>query len=201
MESLVIQIIAALLVIGVHEYTRALTATLNGDPTPKQKGLLTLNPIKHIDPIGLIILVWQGIGWAKPVETNPTYYKSRKKGVVLVAMSGIIGSMIFAVICVFLLKGLIIIASNGTNEITEYLLSFLQILIYYNVAISVFNLIPLPPLAMSKMISIYSPRNYFKLLQYEKIIQVIFLFLFFIGIIPRLLNPVINGVLSLLNLI
>ena len=88
LEQLLFSVLSALFAIAVHEYAHGVVAYKLGDPTPKVLGRLTLNPLKHLDPIGLLMLVLFRVGWAKPVEINSLRFKNRRRGVVLVALAG-----------------------------------------------------------------------------------------------------------------
>jgi len=155
-NSLLLTLPVILVVIAVHEYAHALVATLLGDPTPKQQGRLTLNPIDHIDPIGLIMLIFFRFGWARPVPINPRYFREPRKGAAMVAAAGPLANFTFA----FLLSLL-------TRYVTVYLgpLSLVfDNIIYYavfiNIALGVFNLIPIPPLDGAHILEYYlGPRH------------------------------------------
>lgn len=191
MESLIkfgLSILAALIAISIHEYPKAVMAVFLGDETPRYTGKLSFNPFKHMDPIGFILLIAQNVGWAYPVEFNPNNFKDKKLGTIMVASIGIITSLAVAFV-------LVIIYGYMDNPLyldgySIYFKFFIQHLIYYSISISVFNLIPVPPLSITKIISIYSPRTYFKLLQYEKMLHIVFFMLYFLGIIPIMVNAI-----------
>mgnify|MGYP006955103680 CR=1 FL=1 len=140
-----IYVVILIISFSLHEFAHALVAYKNGDPTPKMMGRVTLNPIAHIDPMGLICSVVLFFGWAKPVQINPLNFKNQKKGMVLVSIAGVIANLIIA----FVSCGVaMVIATYGNlaNEIVFVLYLFFELLFVFNVANAVFNFLPLYPL-------------------------------------------------------
>jgi len=138
-------VLAFLIALSVHEFSHAWSATLQGDGTARRMGRLTLNPVAHIDFIGLLAVLFIGFGWGKPVPFNPYNLKWPKWGPVLVAFAGPLSNLIFAAASLLLLETL------GPNLGTDNLLTiFLIVSAQLNVALLAFNLIPLPPLDGSK---------------------------------------------------
>ncbi len=144
-------LIAIVFAITIHEYSHSLIALTQGDYTSKYYGRLTLNPLKHIDPIGFICLILFGFGWAKPVPINSVKFKNYKKGLFLTSLAGICANLIFS----FLFMGILVLAFPTTSLVTifsssSYLLQFLYLLLYFsasiNLGLAIFNLIPIPPL-------------------------------------------------------
>ena len=133
-----------LLAIIVHECAHGWVSDKLGDPTPRMSGRLTLNPLKHLDPMGTLCLLVFHMGWANPVPINPYYYKNRKKGLILVSLAGPIANMMLACISI-LLEGLLLLYAPNT-----VFFQTLAVLFWYsavlNVGLGVFNLIPIPPL-------------------------------------------------------
>lgn len=177
----------------IHEYTRAAVSTALGDVLPKSKGRVTLNPVKHFEPIGFLLLFYSGgFGWGKPVETSALYYKNRKKDTLLVAIMPSLVNLIFGM--VFLLLQMKFFSGNPTVALVFYYLS------YYNVALAVYNILPVAPMDCAKALSVSLPANkYFQYLQYEKMIQMIFLFLLFFGLISGFFNIAIQIVMNLMG--
>lgn len=127
----------------VHEFAHGLVSYIQGDKTPGSYGRLTLNPIAHIDPIGLAALFLFRFGWAKPVPINPKYYKNRRLGIILTSFAGPISNLLLLFIATLLL-----IKINPQNDIIVY---FFQELIFINASLAVFNMLPIPPLDGSKI--------------------------------------------------
>ena len=151
----------ALITIVVHECSHGYIAYKLGDPTAKMMGRLTANPIKHIDPFGLIMFVVVGFGWAKPVPINPRYFKNPKKGMAITAAAGPISNILMAVAGAVIVNILAILAYlfNLHNVILTSAFNFLSYFIMLNVWFAVFNLIPIPPLDGSRIVSYFlSPK-------------------------------------------
>jgi Zn-dependent protease len=125
--------------LSVHEFFHAYIASKLGDPTPKQQGRLTLNPLKHIDPIGLILILLVGFGWAKPVQINHSYLKNPKRDDILIAAAGPVSNIFVGIIFLFILK-----ISISMNSEALYSISFYSA--YINFVLAVFNIIPIYPL-------------------------------------------------------
>ena len=192
---LLMSAIAVLVATTVHGYTMALVSTLLGDPLPKQNKRLTLNPIAHFEPIGFILMMYtNGFGWGKPLETSGLYYENRKKGVLLTAILPSVVNLILG----FLFFVLFHVFSNGTSLISLFFMVGMR----YNIMLAIFNLVPIPPMDCVKVLSVILPANqYFKYMQYEKIIQVIFILLLFMGFFGKLFNglyEIIIGVFGML---
>ncbi len=146
--ALVIAFVAAL---TFHEFSHGLAAKLQGDDTAERMGRLTLNPVPHIDPIGFIAVFVAGFGWAKPVPYNPYNLRNQKWGPVLVAAAGPLSNLVF-----FLAVGIVYkaLAAAGALAPESALAVFLAALMYINVILFAFNLIPIPPLDGSKVLLI-----------------------------------------------
>lgn len=134
------------LIIGfaMHEFAHAWVSDRLGDPTPRAQGRVTLNPIAHIDPLGLIMLVFFHFGWGKPVQINPNYYKHRRRDEAAVAIAGVTMNLIIAVAGMALLRLLVMLPVNET--VLGILMQILISLVQINLVLMIFNLIPLPPL-------------------------------------------------------
>jgi Zn-dependent protease len=147
--SLLMLVIAFVAALTFHEFSHALVAKLQGDDTAERMGRLTLNPIPHIDPIGFLAVLIAGFGWAKPVPYNPYNLRDQKWGPVLVAAAGPLSNLIFFLIVGLTYRGLFAAGLLGPDSA---LAGFLQALMYINVILFAFNLIPLPPLDGSKVL-------------------------------------------------
>ncbi|MCR5610528.1 MAG: site-2 protease family protein [Clostridiales bacterium] len=139
-------LIAIVLSFSFHEWAHAHAAFRNGDPTARNLGRMTLNPIAHIDPIGFLMIIIVGFGWAKPVPVNPRNYKSYRKAEFQVSMAGIFTNIIISMISAFLYIAAFTIESVTKVEIPEMVYTFLSIMGYLNAGLAVFNFIPVYPL-------------------------------------------------------
>lgn len=150
-EEWIYLIPAILIALTIHEFSHGMAAHLLGDPTPKQQGRLTLNPLPHLDPLGTLMLLVAKFGWAKPVQVNPFYFRGdRQRGMLLVALAGPASNILVA------LAGGILYNLFGKQP---NLAQFLIILISINVYLAIFNLLPVPPLDGSKILLGLLPRS------------------------------------------
>jgi len=145
---------AALIAITFHEMSHAYSAHLLGDPTARDEGRLSFNPISHIDPIGLLCMVFFGFGWARPVPVNPRYFKNPKVGMALTALAGPLSNFVLAFISILLYM---FISLSNPGRILGALATFLYVLGSLNVGLGVFNLLPVPPLDGSKIMFMFVP--------------------------------------------
>lgn len=183
LEGLITLVPAILIAITFHEYAHGKTAALLGDPTPGQYGRLTLNPLAHLDPVGTLMLLVARFGWAKPVPVNPYFFRGdRRKGMLLVSLAGPLMNLVLAYLAAFGLKLVL-----GTSWLLQ---SFFQELLFINLALAIFNLIPIPPLDGSKILANLLPREFgsifMQLESYGPIILIIFLVT---GMFSRIITP------------
>lgn len=180
--------------IVIHEFSHGWMADRLGDPTARYMGRLTLNPIPHIDPLGSIIvplflfLTNAGfiVGWAKPVPYNPYNLKDQKNGPALVALAGPLSNLSVAVIFGILAR--ILVAQGGAAYSNEIM--FFDMIIFYNVLLAVFNLVPLPPLDGSKILESILPRSMQGIMQTLEKNYMLFMMLFILfGF--QLIQPII----------
>ncbi|WP_459911341.1 site-2 protease family protein [Desulfotomaculum defluvii] len=185
-----------LFALTLHEYAHAYTAYRLGDKTAYYEGRLTANPLKHLDPLGTLLLFIAGFGWAKPVPVNPFYFDDRKKGMMLVSLAGPMTNLLLAVIGSILL---------GLLTPTGGLAFMLSYFIYINVLLAVFNLIPIPPLDGSKILAGLLPGPQQWLYQLERYGTAILFLLIFLGALSPILRffiyPIVELLTALANLI
>lgn len=149
-----------LLAISLHEFAHGWVSWKLGDPTPKQEGRLTINPLRHLDPFGALCMLLFHMGWAKPVMINPYYYKNQKTGTALVSLAGPGMNLITGAISVFILAGMYAGVQSGRLPYTTAMETVYTILYYFSVLsinLAVFNLIPIPPLDGSKILGVFLP--------------------------------------------
>lgn len=196
--EMLLRIPALLIAITFHEYAHAKISDALGDPTPRWTGRLSLNPLAHLDPVGLLMLWLFRFGWAKPVEINPSYYKDPKKGILLVSLAGPLSNLLMAFITLILIK-IDIFSGN-------ILSTFVQVLFIYNLVLAVFNLIPIPPLDGSKILMGLLPgRQSYAFSQLEAYGPLILIVLVYFGALNVILDPLISfvhtGLDTLTNLV
>ena len=195
--DMIFRIPALLIALTVHEYAHARVAVSLGDPTPRFLGRLTLNPIAHLDPIGLIMLWLFKFGWAKPVPINPTYFKDGRRGMIYVSLAGP-GSNILAAFVAALLLGILAklqLLSSPWYEILRYTY-------VYNIIFAIFNLVPIPPLDGSKVLmSLLPGRHAYSLQNLEQYGPFILMGLVYIGFIGAITYPVERALSALIQTI
>lgn len=159
---LVVRVIIICTTLPIHEYAHGWMAHKLGDDTAISQGRLDLNPIRHIDPFGAILLLLTGFGWAKPVPVNPTRFSrkvSMRGGMALTALAGPVANILLALAIMLLLKLLLFVAAiaSAASQMIYIALYILQLMISLNVSLAVFNLLPVPPLDGYNVLSYFLP--------------------------------------------
>ena len=188
---------AVIIAITFHEFAHAFVADKLGDTTPRSQGRLTLNPLKHLDPVGFVLLMFAHVGWGKPVEINPNNFtsnKSKSACEALVSLAGPVMNFIIAIISTVIYYALYKYAPANEFAISILItVSYLTAII--NIGIGVFNLIPLPPLDGEKIFRHILPYKAQQWLDRNSyILNMIFLLLWFFGLLGVVVSPVINVV-------
>ena len=185
LERLIYTIPAIIIALTFHEFAHARVAYAFGDPTAKQAGRLTLNPFKHLDFFGTLLLIFCNFGWAKPVPINPMLFTGNRKIKVLwVSLAGPVANMIEALIATGILALIWRVAPYTT--FTQYLFNFFYYFMFINVVLAIFNLIPIPPLDGSKILAGLLPNRCFNfILAVERWGSLV---LFALILLPTILN-------------
>jgi Zn-dependent protease len=193
--DMIFRIPALLIALTIHEYAHARAAVWMGDPTPKIMGRLTLNPIAHLDPLGLIMLWLFKFGWAKPVPINPLNFKDGRNGMLLVSLAGPVSNIILAFIAAIII-GLLVklqLLSGGWAKV-------LWLTYNYNIVLAIFNLIPLPPLDGSKILMSLLPGKQAQAFErIEPYGPFILMGLVYIGVIGTVIYPLEVGLSLIIN--
>lgn len=184
-----------MLTLSVHETAHGYVANKLGDPTASSLGRLSLNPLKHFEPMGFLMMMLVGYGWAKPVPINTRYFKKPKRDMAICAAAGPISNLLLAILFAGLYKIFtLVIVHVPITSMQVYNIILLTELFFYtaisiNVTFAVFNLIPIPPFDGSRIILTFLPSDlYFKIQRYERYIMIGF----FVLLLTNVLDPVLN---------
>lgn len=200
MFSFILRILAVLLCIMIHEVSHGLAAYWLGDPTAKQSHRLSLNPIHHIDPFGLLMMISVGFGWAKPVPVDPRYFKNPKSGMALTAFAGPFSNFVLAFISAILFHAVVgILYARGNQTVLFQLADFLGMLIVLNIGLGIFNLFPFPPLDGSKILGFILPeRLYFSIMRFERYGMLLLVVVLWVGLLDTPLSVARDWMLQII---
>lgn len=204
-EGIIISLPGVIVAMTFHEFAHAWAATKLGDETPRQQGRLSLNPMSHIDPVGLICLMLLGFGWGKPVQINPRNFDGKyslSKAEAIVAAAGPIMNFIlaFVFLIIYAIFGMTVTTiTTTTNVISSILISIISV----NLGLGVFNLIPIYPLDGAKVLNNFLPYKAKEwLIRNQSILTIIvFAIVFYTDIIPYITTWVLKGMIWLVDLI
>ena len=191
---------AIIIGLSFHEYAHAAVAYKLGDPTPKMQGRVSLNPMAHIDWIGFAALIFVGFGWGRPVEINPSNFRNRRKGELMVALAGVAMNLLIAVVFAVIAK--IVLLCGGYDFVSTNLGTILWKMIinviWINLVLMLFNLIPCPPLdgfsVVTELFNIKHTQLYWRIYQYGNLILIA---LIVFNVTYIILNPCVDFFFSL----
>lgn len=202
------RIMIIFMVLPIHEFAHAYAAYKLGDNTAMYKGRLTINPLAHIDIFGAVCLLFTGFGWAKPVPINPLKFKKYRRDTALTALAGPLSNLIVAFVAMVGMR--IVVAMNddfwfrgielwyyqgSQNTPVYYAIMLLYFIVTINIGLAIFNLIPIPPLDGSKILSYFTSARYEMFLaKNQMVISIVFLAVMFSGILSRPLSFLGNKV-------
>lgn len=198
----VLRVAAVFLCLTVHETCHGLAALALGDPTAKSMHRLSLNPLRHIDWLGLALMFVAGFGWAKPVPVNPSYFRKPKQGMAITALAGPASNFVLAYVSTIIYSMLFAVAQvKGESTGLSLALTFFSLLISLNIGLGIFNLIPFPPLDGSKVLAMFLPdRWYGRWMQLERYGMIVLMAALWFGLLDGFLmaarNLVLNAMLN-----
>lgn len=204
-SNLIYTIPAVLIAIVLHEWAHGFISYKLGDPSPKVEGRLSLNPLKHLDPVGTLCLLFFRFGWAKPVQVNPNYYKDRKMGMMWTALAGPIMNFIISFLTILIVIIILKLFPNFIlTDLGYYIYNVLLVTSFLSISLGVFNLIPIPPLDGSKILFAILPEDmYFAYMKYERYGMILLVILLYSGVFSMILSPlttgIYNGMITLLS--
>lgn len=192
--SILINVPVTLVCLTGHELAHGWVSEKLGDPTPRQQGRMTINPLAHLDLIGTLLMILTGFGWAKPVMVNPMYYKDRKKGMALTAAAGPLSNLLmaFVMLLIFTILRIVVWKTMGA-DLPDIVTVIAYSFIIRNLCFMVFNIIPIPPLDGAKVLGMFLPNGaYYKMLQYERYCMLIIMLLSLTGVFDRIIGTGVN---------
>ncbi len=198
LRDILLRVAAVFLCLTIHETCHGLVAYALGDPTAKRAHRLSLNPLRHIDWLGLLMMVVAGFGWAKPVPVNPNYFKKPKQGMAVTALAGPVSNLLLAILLLLFARGVYIRAAlTGSFSATWF--AFLLDTASLSVGLGLFNLVPIPPLDGSKVLAVLLPdRAYDWLMHYERFGMLVLVMVISVGIGSNALDNAIRWTFTML---
>lgn len=191
LSDLLASLVGIAIAISIHEFGHAYSAHLLGDDTAKYDGRMTLNPAKHVDPLGLITLFLFHIGWAKPVPVNPNNFKNYRVGNIIVSISGALGNLIGAIICALIIKYVDMYAIQIIFDKAMWM----------NIGFGAFNLLPIPPLDGWGVISSLLPYKYNEFIyKYENVGYAVLLISIITGIYSYITTPIMMAFYAIVSI-
>lgn len=199
LREILFSAIPALLCITLHELSHGYVAYRLGDDTAKNAGRLTLNPLKHIDAMGLLMLIVAHVGWAKPVPVRMQNFEDPKRGMALTALAGPVSNLLITIVFLFLYGLAFPPASASGSSLALAGAQLLLVTAHLSLGLGLFNLLPIPPLDGSKVLFALLPdERYAQLMRYERYGMLLLFALAFLGVTGRLLSAAIGAVFDFL---
>lgn len=190
--------------LSFHEFAHAWVSDKLGDPTPKLQGRLSVSPAAHIDPIGFIAIIFIGFGWGKAVQIDPSYYKNKKQGQILVSLAGVTMNLVIAIVFTIIFKLLLDFGGMRLTSLgfDQYIMKIVFYTIYINIILMIFNLLPIPPLdgfgIVTELFDLRKYDFYYKIYNNGFLILMI---LILFNFTDRVLTPLVNIAMNILSII
>ncbi len=204
----ILRIPIVLLSLTVHEVAHGYAAYKLGDPTAKNLGRLSLNPLKHLDPIGALCMLVFRFGWAKPVPISTRYFKKPKRDMAISALAGPLSNLLMGFVTFIISEYILRFGNFGTYYLGDTFTSRMWYIAYIffstffvmNVSLAVFNLIPIPPLDGSRILFVLLPdKYYFGFMKYEQYISLALMACLFLGLLDGILSGAVGGIIGLFD--
>lgn len=208
---LAVMLVTVLFSMTLHEFAHGYVSYLQGDSTAKAEGRLTLNPFKHIDTVGLLCMLFCGFGWARAVPVDPRRYRKPKKGMAITAVAGPLTNLAIGICSTVLVSVIVWLWETGiyrgmpiirhmTEGIYETVYMSLYIVLYYNLLLAVFNMLPIPPLDGSRLLYAFLPdKYYFGIMRYEKLILLVVFFLLWSGMFTGVFEFLVDFLITVVS--
>jgi Zn-dependent protease len=199
-----VRAMVVLTTLPLHEYAHAWAAYRLGDDTAAVRGRMTLNPFVHLDPVGTLMIILAGFGWAKPVPVNPTRFRGdMRKGMAITGLAGPAANILLALVTLSLYKFLSVIAYvlvPALSKVLQVPINIFSIMTWVNISLAVFNLLPFPPLDGWKIAGALLPdRTYWKIAAYERQFAMALMVLVLMGLVSPIISALAGPVYSLLD--
>ena len=198
LRDILLRVAAVFLCLTIHETCHGLAAYALGDPTAKRAHRLSLNPLRHIDWLGLLMMVVAGFGWAKPEPVNPNSFKKPKQGMAVTALAGPVSNLLLAILLLLIARG-VYVRAVLTGSFSATWFAFLLDTASLSVGLGLFNLVPIPPLDGSKVLAVLLPdRAYDWLMHYERFGMLVLVMVISVGIGSNALDNAIRWTFTML---
>lgn len=188
-QDLIIQIPVFLFALTVHEFSHGYVASLCGDQTARMQGRLTMNPLKHLDPLGTLAIFLIHFGWAKPVPVDPRNFRNPRRDMILVSLAGPMANLATMIVSLFALIAIVSFGPGIPAFLAQPLIAMFSWSIMINSILAIFNMIPIPPLDGSKVLmGLLPPRHAYQLARLEGAGFILIMILAFTGVLGKFIR-------------
>ena len=192
------RVVALLIAIPIHESSHALCALALGDDTAEKRHRISMNPIRHFEPLGALSMILIGVGWAKPVPINPMKFKNRKAGMALSSLAGPLSNLLISYACYTIYKVCAYAYNYSGDQVWNVIFTLFFYIAYINASLAVFNMLPIPPFDGSRIFFSFLPEKlYWGVMKYERYIMIGLFALLYMGVFDGILSTLVNGLIGL----